>query len=78
MHLERTAGALLTIPPGASSISVANVGAATGTVDVGSGGIDVETGETLSFDAGATNNTLGSMDVDDLAGATEFLVIWIT
>ena len=78
MHLERTAGVVLTIPPGASSISVANVGAATGRVDIGSGNVNIDTGETISFDAGATNNTLGSMDIDDVGGGTQFLVIWIT
>ncbi len=71
------AGTDFVIAAGAHSISIANVGAGTGTVDTGSGPIDVETGVTVNFDAGATNNTLGSVTVNDNS-ATEFLIIWIS
>ncbi len=77
-NIQRTSGVALVIPSGAQSISIANVGAAVGTVDTGSGAVDVDAGVTVNFDAGATNNTLGSVTIDDLTGATEFLVIWIS
>lgn len=55
------------------SISIANVGAADGTVN----GETLKTGETVSFDAGAVNNVFG-VDFDLDATGTEFLVIYVT
>lgn len=61
-----------TIAAGAFSVSIANVGAATGTVKT----VDLNPGETINFDAGATNNTLDAIAFN--ATGTEFLIISIT
>ena len=58
-----------TIAAGAFSVSFANVGTATATVL----GADLEPGETVSFDAGAINNTLGAITYT--ASATGILLI---
>ena len=60
-----------TIAAGANSVSIANVGAADGTVV----GITLKTGETINFDAGQSN-TLTSIAYD--ATGTEFLIITIS
>jgi hypothetical protein len=54
---------------GMYSISIANVGAANGTVK----GVTLKPGETVNFDAGALNNTLDAIDY--VATGTEFLII---
>lgn len=72
-NIQRETDALNSpIVSGAFSVSIANVGAATGTVK----GIDLNAGETINFDAGATNNTLDAIAFD--ATGTEFLIISIT
>mgnify|MGYP003652513764 CR=1 FL=1 len=78
-NIDRTdgAGTAYVIPLGAHSISIANVGAGVGNIDVGAGAVDVEAGVTVNFDAGAMNNTLGSITIRD-NGVTEFLLIWMT
>jgi len=58
-----------TIVAGAYSVSFANVGTATATVLTA----DLEPGETVSFDAGAINNTLG--EITYTASATGILLI---
>jgi len=56
---------------GMYSISIANVGSANGTVK----GVTLKPGETVSFDAGALNNTLDAIDY--VATGTEFLIIQV-
>jgi hypothetical protein len=58
-------------PSGVYSFSIANVGAAAGTVD----GQILPAGTTINYDAGALNNTLGSITYD--ATGTAFLITWI-
>lgn len=53
---------------GIYSLSIANVGAAAGTV----GGQSLPAGVTLNFDAGVLNNTLGALAYD--ATGTTFLI----
>jgi len=60
-----------TIAAGAKSVSIANVGAANGTVKT----VTLKPGETISFDAGALNNTLDAIAY--VATSTEFLIITI-
>lgn len=57
------------ISAGAYSASIANVGAANGTVQ----GVTLKPGETISFNAGALNNTLQQISYN--ATGTEFLII---
>jgi len=56
------------VPAGAYSFSIANVGAAAGTVN----GQSLPAGTTINFDAGALNNTLDEIVFD--ATGTTFLV----
>ena len=56
------------VPAGAYSFSIANVGAATGTVN----GESLPAGTTINFDAGVLNNTLDEILFD--ATGTTFLV----
>lgn len=60
-----------TIAAGANSVSIANVGAADGTV----AGVTLKAGETINFDAGQSN-TLTSIAYD--ATGTTFLIITIS
>lgn len=60
-----------TIAAGANSVSIANVGAADGTV----AGVTLKAGETINFDAGQSN-TLTSIAYD--ASETTFLIITIS
>lgn len=60
-----------TVAAGANSVSIANVGAADGTV----AGVTLKTGETINFDAGQSN-TLTSIAYD--ATGTTFLIITIS
>jgi hypothetical protein len=54
------------------SLSIANVGTGTGTVN----GVDLKVGETVNFDAGAINNVfVNTFDLD--ATGTEFLIIYV-
>ena len=59
------------IADGAASISIANVGLANGTVK----GATIKPGETVTFSAGAINNTLDAIDY--VATGTEFLIITV-
>jgi hypothetical protein len=60
-----------TVAAGASAVSIANVGTASGTVKT----ITLKAGETVNFDGGAVNNTLDAITYD--ATGTEFLIITI-
>ena len=60
-----------TVAAGANSVSIANVGTGNGTVK----GVTLKPGETISFDAGAVNNTLDAIDY--VATGTEFLIITV-
>lgn len=60
-----------TVAAGANSVSIANVGAADGTV----AGVTLKAGETINFDAGESN-TLTSIAYD--ATGTTFLIITIS
>ncbi len=60
------------IPPGAYSFSVANVGAANGTLM----GQIIPAGTTVNFDAGPMNNTLPGVSYDPTG--TRFLITWIS
>jgi hypothetical protein len=65
----RTTSALPAITAGKNSVSISNVGSANGTVL----GAILKPGETVNFDAGAVNNTLGVIAYN--ATGTEFLII---
>jgi hypothetical protein len=54
------------------SFSIANVGAAAGTVE----GVSIPAGTTINFDAGVLNNTLTGATYD--ATGTTFLITYIT
>jgi hypothetical protein len=62
-----------TIPAGRYSMSFANVGTINATV----GGITLKPGESISFDAGAINNTLGSVSYNATGAGGELLIISI-
>jgi hypothetical protein len=62
-----------TIPAGRYSMSFANVGTINATV----GGITLKPGETINFDAGAINNTLGSVAYNATGAGGELLIISI-
>jgi len=59
-------------PLGVYSFSIANIGTAAGSVD----GQVLPAGTTINYDAGALNNTLGSITYD--ATGTAFLITWIS
>jgi len=61
-----------TTPDGVFSVSIANVGTASGTV----GGATIPAGTTLNFDAGVLNNTLDAISYD--ATGTTFIVTYMT
>ena len=60
-----------TITAGKASVSIANVGSASGTVK----GVTLKTGETVNFNAGGINNTLDAIAYD--ATGTEYLIITV-
>jgi hypothetical protein len=66
----RTSATTPAIPTGVYSISIANVGSATGTVL----GANLMAGEVISIDAGAVNNTLSAITYN--AAGTEFLIVY--
>lgn len=71
----RPTGVLGTIIAGTYSMSFASVG--TGNAIVG--GMILKTGETLNFDAGAIDNTLGAVAYDTLTNAgAELIIITLT
>ena len=61
-----------TIPDGAFSVSIANVGSGNGTVKA----TTLKPGEVINLDAGAINNTLDTIDYD--ATGTEFLIAYVS
>ena len=62
------------VAAGAYSVSFASVGTANATV----GGAALKPGETINFDAGAINNTLGSIAYNSSASGAELLIITLT
>lgn len=62
------------VAEGAYSVSFASVGTANATV----GGAVLKPGETINFDAGAINNTLGSIAYNSSASGAELLIITLT
>lgn len=68
--------ALGTIAAGARSVSIANVGAESGTVL----GTELAAGETVNFDAGSLNNTLAAVAYDPTTPGTgtTFLIATLT
>ena len=67
----RPAGLSGTIPAGRYSMSFANVG----TIDATVGGITLKPNESISFDAGAINNTLGAVSYNATGAGGELLII---
>lgn len=63
-----------TIALGTFSMSFASVGTANATV----GGITLKPGETLNFDAGAINNTLGAVTYSTSTAGAELIIITLT
>ena len=75
--LERTPRVISTTTSGTTvvgwySFSIANVGAAAGTV----GGVSIPAGTILNFDGGTLNNTLGSLAYN--ATGTTFIITYIS
>lgn len=62
------------VAAGTFSMSFASVGTANATV----GGTILQPGETINFDAGAINNTLGAVVYDSSAVGAELLIITLT
>jgi len=62
------------VSAGAYSVSFASVGTADATV----GGATLKPGETISFDAGAINNTLAAITYNSSAAGAELLIIKLT
>ena len=67
----RPSGTSGTVAAGIFSVSFASVGTANATV----GGITLKPGETLNFDAGALNNTLGGVAYDTTTAGAELIII---
>ena len=70
----RPAGTSGTIPAGRYSVSFASVGTANATV----GGITLKPGESISFDAGAINNTLAAITYSTTTAGAELIIISIS
>jgi hypothetical protein len=70
----RPSGSLGTIAAGTFSMSFASVGTANATV----GGMILKPGETINFDAGALNNTLGAVAYSTLTAGAELIIITLT
>jgi hypothetical protein len=70
----RPTGVLGTVASGTFSMSFASVGTANAIV----GGIILKPGETLNFDAGALNNTLGAVAYDTTTVGAELIIITLT
>ena len=70
----RPTGVSGTVALGAYSMSFASVGTADATV----GGITLKPGETLNFDAGAINNTLGAVNYSTTTAGAELIIITLT
>jgi hypothetical protein len=70
----RPTGSSGTVALGTYSMSFASVGTANATV----GGITLKPGETLNFDAGAINNTLGAVSYSTTTAGAELIIITLT
>lgn len=70
----RPSGVLGTIVAGTFSMSFASVGTGNATV----GGMTLKPGETINFDAGALNNTLGAVAYDTTPTGAELIIITLT
>ena len=71
----RPTGTSGTVASGTFSMSFASVGTANATV----GGITLKPGETINFDAGAINNTLGAVSyVTSAPAGAELIIITLT
>jgi hypothetical protein len=70
----RPTGVSGTVAAGTFSMSFASVGTANATV----GGITLKPGETLNFDAGAINNTLGAVAYNTTTAGAELIIITLT
>jgi hypothetical protein len=70
----RPSGAAGTVTAGTFSMSFASVGTGNATV----GGMTLKPGETINFDAGALNNTLGAVAYDTTATGAELIIITLT
>lgn len=70
----RPTGSLGTVTAGTFSMSFASVGTGNATV----GGMTLKPGETINFDAGALNNTLGAVAYDTTAVGAELIIITLT
>lgn len=70
----RPTGVSGTVAAGTFSMSFASVGTANATV----GGITLKPGETLNFDAGAINNTLGAVAYSTTIAGAELIIITLT
>jgi hypothetical protein len=70
----RPSGSLGTVTAGTFSMSFASVGTGNATV----GGMTLKPGETINFDAGALNNTLGAVAYNTTAVGAELIIITLT
>jgi hypothetical protein len=70
----RPSGSAGTVTAGVFSMSFASVGTGNATV----GGMTLKPGETINFDAGALNNTLGAVAYDTTAIGSELIIITLT
>ena len=70
----RPTGVSGTVAAGTFSMSFASVGTANATV----GSITLKPGETLNFDAGAINNTLGAVTYSTTTAGAELIIITLT
>jgi len=70
----RPTGVSGTVVAGTFSMSFASVGTANATV----GGMVLKPGETINFDAGALNNTLGAVAYSTTATGAELIIITLT
>jgi hypothetical protein len=70
----RPTGVSGTVSAGTFSMSFASVGTANATV----GSITLKPGETLNFDAGAINNTLGAVSYSTTTAGAELIIITLT
>ena len=75
----RPTGSNGTVSAGTYSMSFASVGTGNAIVGTGAGTIILKPGETLNFDAGAINNTLGAVTYDTTTNAgAELIIITLT
>lgn len=70
----RPTGSNGTVGPNIYSASFASVGTANAIV----GGINLKPGETINFDAGAINNTLGAITYSTITAGAELIIITLT